>query len=129
MEMTLGELLGLLSMDSRFKPGNVAFRTGAFVQIVAAATSVTLFTLGTSRSAWLLGLFVFNAATSSVNLTLSGTGTFSQRLPDIGPLLTNFHDIIWITPTEFTTNIVIRSDAAAASPNEVRVSAFVAETI
>ena len=124
--MDLAGLMGLLALDERFRPGNAIIKMGALVQIVASATSTTLYQLSTGRTAWLLGLMIYNDFTSDVRLSI-GTGDFTARLPQIGPILSTWDDIRWLPPTEFTADIVIQSDGASASTDEVEVAAIVAE--
>lgn len=124
----LAELVELIKLDPRFRTGSGRMKTGALVQIVAAATSTLLFDFGTGETGWLVGLWVFNDATSDVFLSLGtvSAAVFTARSPQVGPNLASmgntFHVLV---PFFYETDIYIQSDAAAASPDEVEVQALV----
>ncbi len=117
----------LLRLDARFREGSVLLKSPiTIIQIVAATTTVTLWQVTTGRTAWLVGLMVYNANGASALLSI-GTGDFTVRLPQI-LVLAGFNDVIAIPPTDFEgTDITIQSDVAAASPNEIEVTPYVLE--
>ena len=117
----------LLRLDSRFREGNVLLKSPpTLVSIVAAATSTTLFQVTTGRTAWLVGLMVYNDNGSDARLSI-GTGDFTARLPQI-LVLAGFENFIEIIPTDFEgTDIVIQSDNAGAAPADIEVLPYVLE--
>lgn len=124
--MDMDFIASVLSLDPKNRAGNLQWKNPpAIVQIVAAATSTTLWQLSPSRTALLVAIMVYNDNTSDAHLSI-GTGDFTALLPQI-LVLAGFDDILWLPPTEFTADIVIQSDVGAASPNEIEVMPYVFE--
>ena len=124
METTLNEVLALLALDPKLRNGQL--KHGGLVQIIATSTSYTIWPLTTDRAAWLLGLLIYNDAAGAARLSI-GTGDFTANMPQIGPVLSTWGETLWLPPREFTADIVVQSDAGAASPNEVEIQAWVWE--
>lgn len=101
-----------------------------YESIVAAATSVTLYTLSTGKTAFLLSLTASNRAADSI-LTV-GSGNFTQLIPDLnvlgGTVQPNHFTLDNGLPLkQFETNIVGRASVAAADPNDIKVQCSVFE--
>lgn len=132
--MELSEVLALLSFDSRFRAGGgmLAFPklSGEPRRVLLASTAETiLYQTTPNRTAWLIGILVFNSHTADVLLTISaGTAAAPQdALPVLGPFIVNHHEMIWLPPTEFTTDIIVSSDGGSADPDAVELMPFVIE--
>lgn len=124
--MDMEAVVSLLSLDSRYRPGNLIWKMRPALQtIVAAATSTTIWELSPGRTALLVALMIYNDNTSDAHISI-GTGDFTVALPQI-LVLAGFDDIIWLAPTEFTADIVAQSDVGAASPNEIEIMPYVLE--
>ena len=124
--MNGADVAAILKMDSRFREGGMEYSHPlTHVSIVAAATSTTLYQVTPNFTVLLIGIHVANRNASNALLTI-GTGDFTQVLPTIGPIIAGFDDFIWLFPTDFENNdIVIQSDNAAASANEIEVMPYV----
>ncbi len=124
--MDMEAILSLLSLDSRYRPGNLTWKMRPALQtITATSTSVTIWQQSPGRTSLLVALWVYNDNASDAHLSI-GTGDFTVVLPQL-LVLAGFDTILWLPPTEFTADIVMQSDQAAASPNEIEVMPYVLE--
>ena len=106
-------MLAFLRLDARFRAGKPVFKVGSAGRVALAAdvTSYTLHTLTTNKTAWLVGIMIYNAGTADGNLGVGtgATGSFTQALPNIGPIIQATHELIPLFPHEFTAAITVQS--------------------
>lgn len=132
--MTAADVFSMLSVDSRFRNGQgiIVFPklSGEPRRVLLASTAETiLYQTTPGRTSWLIGLFVFNSHTADVLLTISSGTTAAPQdaLPVLGPFIVNHHEMVWLPPTEFTTDIIVSSDGGSADPDAVELMPFVVE--
>lgn len=124
--MDMEAVVSLLSLDSKYRPGNLQWKMRPALQtITVAATSTTIWQQSPGRTSLLVALWIYNDNASDAHLSI-GTGDFTVVLPQL-LVLSGFDDIRWLPPTEFTADIVMQSDNAAVSPNEIEVMPYVFE--
>lgn len=104
----------------------------ALVSIVAANTNTTLYSLTAGRTCFLRKLMIYNRSGGTALLsigTADSVGVFTAQLPlqsvanNAGLNLTEDQ----LVEYEFTSSVVVRSNSAAASPNEVQAQGEVEE--
>ena len=108
-------------------------RAQAQVSIVAAATSTTLYQLTTGRTGFVRKLLIVNrgAASAEVGIGETVAAAWTQRL---GPYQVpgNSHEVFpetEIPSFEFTSDVIGRSSAAGADPDDVIVTLEVEERL
>jgi len=98
--------------------------TSALVPLVAAATPLTLFPVGTGRSAKIKKIMTYNGQPADVILEIgTGLAPFVRTMPRIR-LISTFHDNIGefdLPEIEFTANITCQASAAGAGVLSVEV--------
>ena len=123
MSIGLGDAAALMAMDPRIRTSGRLHSSLVHVSLTSTANTLLL-TAPDGATLWLYAIWVYNRNSANVNLTLGTGSTLTQVVPQLGPFLTNFNDIVVLPPSEFESDIYVTSSAGAAASSDVLVKAY-----
>mgnify|MGYP001598665526 CR=1 FL=1 len=115
------DIASLLALDPRIRDSGRLHQPAAYVSVVSTASTVLL-TAPTGATLYLICLIVTSRVAGSIYLTVgTGTTTFVQVLPRMGPFMLNLTDEHWIPPTHFAATITVQASASGAAPADIHI--------
>lgn len=121
--MALGDLMqAMAALDARVRHAG-RLHTSLTSVSLTSTSNATLLTAPDSATLILFAIWVYNRNAANVNLILTNSSG-TQIAPQLGPFLTDYHDIIELPPTEVEGDVNITPSAAAAASNDVLVKAY-----
>ena len=112
----------IAGIDTRIRGGYV--HTSLSHVSLTGTDNTLLLTAPDGHTLFLYALWVYNRNSANVNLAIGTGSSLTQRVPHLGPFLTNFSDIVPIPLAQFETDIYVTSSAGAAAASDVLVKAF-----
>ena len=122
MEGLSAMLNSIAGLDARIRTGYVH---SSLSHVSLTSTDNTLLlTAPDGHTLFLFALWVYNRNSANVNLALGTGSTLTQRVPHLGPFLTNFSEVVTVPFAHFESDIYVTSSAGAAANSDVLVKAF-----
>jgi len=113
----------LVSLDPILRNSGRLHSSLSPVSLVDTSNTLLL-TAPTGATLYLYAIQVYNNNATNVTLSIGTGASLTERIPMMGPFITDFHYMEYIPLARFEGDIYITSSAGSAADDDVEVKAY-----